>query len=38
MLTNNVLTPTASPAVVAEEVETDPAKANGDTKSVAATL
>jgi UDP-2-acetamido-3-amino-2,3-dideoxy-glucuronate N-acetyltransferase len=38
MLTNNVLTPTASPAVVAEAVETDPAKANGDTKSVAATL
>ncbi len=38
MVTNNVLTPTASLAVAAGAVETNPAKANGDTKSVTATL
>jgi UDP-2-acetamido-3-amino-2,3-dideoxy-glucuronate N-acetyltransferase len=38
MLTNNVLTPTALPAVVAEPVQTDLAKADGHSKSVTATL
>jgi UDP-2-acetamido-3-amino-2,3-dideoxy-glucuronate N-acetyltransferase len=38
MLTNNALTPTASPTVVAEPVPTDVAKTDGHSKSVAATL
>jgi UDP-2-acetamido-3-amino-2,3-dideoxy-glucuronate N-acetyltransferase len=38
MLTDSVLTPTASPAVVAEPIPTDVAKADGHSKSVAATL